>query len=397
MNVLTHIRESLANIIHAKMQSFLAILGVLVGTGSVVALISYSSLGTEHALAQFKSLGTNLLAAYIESTPSQSGSSQQSQHLQLSQMPDLQKSSPQIVKIAPYISLYQGLGYHGKSVDGSIIGTVDAFADIAKIKMEQGRFISFLDKSSFYCVIGSDLANMIRSQGHKPIGQQVRIGTSLFTVIGVMQPWEPNVFIFAELNKGAIIPLKTAYILSRYASIDNVLFRLIKKPNIQTAQANIQQKLSQWLPKQQIMFRNPQQIIDVIAKTRKTYAWMLGSIGGISLLVGGIGVMNIMLVSVIERRREIGIRMAIGAQRSDILAMFLIESIFLTLIGGVLGILTGVVVSYLLATISKWQFHLYLLPPLLGFVVSVFVGIVSGIYPAIRASRLDPVQTLYGE
>ena len=397
MNIAAHIKESLANILHAKMQSFLAILGVLVGTGSVVALISYSSLGTEHALAQFKSLGTNLLAAYVDQYSVAGNTAQQQPHLTLSQMPVLKQASPQIVEIAPYISLYQGISYRGTQMSGGLIGTVDAFEDIAKIQMAKGRFISFLDGSSFYCVVGSDVAKFIQSKGYSPIGQQLRVGTSLFTVVGVMKPWQPNVFIFAELNKGVIIPLKTSYILSRYASIQNLLFRLVKNPDINTAQASIKKQLLRWLPGQHILFRNPQQIIDVIAKTRATYAWLLGSIGGISLLVGGIGVMNIMLVSVIERRREIGIRMAIGAQRSDILTMFLIESVFLTLIGGVLGILSGVAISYGLAAISKWQFHLYLLPPLLGFIVSVFVGIVSGIYPAIRASRLDPVQTLYGE
>ena len=121
------------------------------------------------------------------------------------------------------------------------------------------------------------------------------------------------------------------------------------------------------------------------------------AIGSISLVVGAIGVMNIMLVSVIERRHEIGIRMAIGAKRNEILVMFLIESVVLTLIGGVLGILLGVGVSFVIATASKWQFQFYLIPPLLGFAVSVLVGIISGIYPGYRASRLDPVQTLYGE
>lgn len=396
MNVLIHVKESVSNIFHAKMQSFLAILGVLVGTASVVALISYSSLGTEQALAQFKTLGVNLLAASIQGNDTNTGQASQ-QHINLQQMPLLKQSTAQISEIAPYISLYKNLSYRGQSVSGSVIGTVDSFATIGKIKLNRGRFISFLDNHSFYCVVGSDIAKMVEAQGYNPIGQQINVGSSLFTIVGVMDAWKPNMFIYFDLNNSIIIPLNTAYIISKNASINDLLFRLIKNPDIKKAQAAIADRISRWLPQDTVRFRNPMQVINAISKARQTYAWLLGSIGGISLIVGGIGVMNIMLVSVIERRREIGVRMAIGAQRSDILKMFLIESVFLTLIGGAIGVVTGVLISYLLALLAGWQFHIYWLPPALGFFVSVLVGIVSGIYPAIRASRLDPVQTLYGD
>ena len=121
---------------------------------------------------------------------------------------------------------------------------------------------------------------------------------------------------------------------------------------------------------------------------------MLASIGAISLVVGGIGVMNIMLVSVIERRREIGVRMAIGAKPYDIWKMFLIESIILTLFGGLLGVIFGMGIALGIAYFSGWEFHFYLIPPALGFSVSVLVGIFSGFYPAMSASKLDPIETL---
>ena len=132
----------------------------------------------------------------------------------------------------------------------------------------------------------------------------------------------------------------------------------------------------------------------MVAKQRATYTWLLVAIGSISLVVGGIGVMNIMLVSVVERRREIGIRMAIGARQIDVLRMFLIESIMLTLFGGFLGVVVGVLASYVLSVMTHWEFYLYWLPIILGFVVSVIVGILSGFYPAWRASRLDPIVCL---
>ena len=205
------------------------------------------------------------------------------------------------------------------------------------------------------------------------------------------------VFLFANLNNSVLVPLTQSYRLSPYAQINDILFRVDKGSNLKQIQDSITGKLKILLPNKRFMFRSPKQIIDIMSKQRKTFTWLLGMIGGISLLVGGIGVMNIMLVSVIERRREIGIRMAIGARRADIRWMFLIESVTLTLFGGFLGVTLGILVSVILAEVADWGFVFFILPPTLGFLVSVLVGILSGFYPAYRASRLDPIETLHGE
>ena len=182
--------------------------------------------------------------------------------------------------------------------------------------------------------------------------------------------------------------------LDKNAKIQNVLMRLIESPDFVTTQNQITSLVSSILPKVKVNFRDPQQIIDMVGKQRKTFTLLLSAIGSISLVVGGIGVMNIMLVSVVERRREIGIRMALGAKQRDILSMFLIESIILTLIGGALGVSIGILVSFIIATASGWGFQFYLLPIVLGFGVSVLIGIISGIYPASRASKQNPIQCL---
>ncbi len=396
MDFWTHVKEAVINLFTSKLRSFLAILGVLVGTGSVVALISSSQLATSHALAQFKELGTNLLAMSVQDGQGQSGGAQKSE-IMLSNMRAIIASSDQIVRAAPYITLFKNMYFDGNSLSGEILGADQSLADIAKIAVKRGRFVSLLDKQSFYCVIGSKLAKKIRSYGKEPMYNQIQLGDHLFTIIGVVKPWKPNLFIFADINNGVIIPLRTSYLLSKDAAINNILFRLVQKPNIQQTQADLTAKMQSLFPNKQVSFRNPEQIISIVGKQRATFTWLLGAIGGISLLVGGIGVMNIMLVSVVERRREIGIRMAIGAMRSDILKMFLIESVILTTFGGLLGIITGIGVSYILALVTKWQFELYVLPPLLGFVVSVLVGMLSGFYPALRASRLDPIKTLQSQ
>lgn len=398
MGVWGQFKEALLNLLSAKLRSILAILGILVGTGSVVALITTSQLATTHALAQFKTLGTSLLAVSISE---QSGSGQASgseNKLTLDQVDELHKEIKAIQQIAPYVTTYQSIIYKGKQYQGSIVGADRSLAEVAKIYLAKGRFVERLDKIAPYVVVGSKLAQQLQAQGiGDPIGKQVRLGDWFFTIVGVLKPWQPNLFVYIDMNNGVIIPIDTAKLLSNYAEINNLLIKLKPDSVLETAQKKVTDKLQSLLPLAQINVRNPQQIIDLMEKQQQTYTWLLGAIGGISLLVGGIGVMNIMLVSVIERRREIGIRLAIGAHQSNILLMFLIESIMLTVFGGILGIIIGLSVSYVISEVSGWTYYFYALPPLLGFVVSVFVGIVSGFYPALRASKLDPIQSLHAE
>lgn len=393
MDMLSHFREATVNIFSAKLRSFLAILGVLVGTGSVVALISSSQLATTHALAQFKTLGTNLLSLYIRDQ-SYGKSATQGKSFTLSDLPVLQQSSKQITNIAPYTTLFQSMYFGAIPLQGQIIGATENFSGIAKVHLARGRFVSYLDQHNFYCVIGAKFAEKIKKGGVTPLFNQIRVGKEVFTVIGVMKPWPANLFISADLNNSIIIPLKTAYLLNKHTQIANVLVRLVQYPNIDLVKQQISKTMHALLPKKRVLFISPEQIIHLVAKQKETYTWLLVAIGSISLVVGGIGVMNIMLVSVVERRREIGIRMAIGAHQIDILRMFLIESVMLTLFGGLLGVIVGVLTAYVLAMFMHWQFYFYWLPVGLGFAVSVLVGILSGFYPAWRASRLNPIQTL---
>lgn len=395
MKVFPVFQEALLNLLHAKLRSFLAILGVLVGTASVVALISSSQLATEHALEQFKKLGTNLVSLYIDSVSAGGANNASERQFQLSDVPHLKAASAQIRLIAPYTQDFQSTYYHGLNLQAQLVGVTDDFAAIAKTEMDRGRFISFLDHRSFYCVIGAKLAEKIKKKyGKDVLGRQIRVGSQIFTVVGVLKQWPENLFISADLNTSIIIPLQTSYFLDKNIRIQNILVRLIKNPDVAQAKKDIQEKMMIILPKSQVIFNSPEQIIHVIAKQKKTYTWLLAAIGSISLIVGGIGVMNIMLVSVVERRREIGIRMAIGARQYDILCMFLVESIVLTIFGGLLGVFFGVFASFMLTVLTGWQFYFYLEPVLLGFIVSALVGIFSGLYPAWRASKLNPIQCL---
>lgn len=396
MDWLMHMREAFANLVSAKLRSFLAILGVLVGTGAVVALISSSQLATQHALEQFKTLGTNLISIMLQ-PPQTQGSSSQARLISLEDMPTIAKQVPAISEIVPYTNLYLSIYFQDKNFEGQVLGADETLADIVKIYIAQGRFISALDNKNFYCVVGNEIGQYIESKGLKPIGQQIKIGQYIFTIIGVAKHWEPNLFLYSDIDKGVIIPINLSFLLQKDVRLDNILVRLKPTSDLTQAKADLTKVISTIAPTEIPNFRDPQQIIDVVGKQRKTFSFLLSSIGGISLIVGGIGVMNIMLVSVVERRREIGIRMAIGAYRRDIMKMFLIESVILTAFGGLIGIFIGTVIAYILAKLTGWEYHFYVIPPSLGFGVSVLVGLISGIYPSYHASRLDPIKTLQSD
>ena len=394
MNVLTHVKESFVNLAASKLRSFLAILGILVGTASVVTLVSSSLMATNNALKQFKSLGTNLLSVNIMQEQS-STHTKQVRHLRLKDMAALVRGAPQVNLVAPYTNVYASVYYNGHALNAQSVGATESLPKVVKLHIDKGRFVSRLDKDAPFCVIGAKLVKDLKKYGvFNQIGKQLQVGHTIFTVIGTTKPWQTNLFMSADLNSSVIIPLQASFLLSKYAEINNLMFRLKKNPNLKLAQQHVSAALQKIIPGRKFTFRSPQQIIGIMSKQRSTFTWLLGTIGGISLIVGGIGVMNIMLVSVVERRREIGIRMAIGANSSDIRWMFLIEAVTLTIFGGILGVLVGILVSVVVAIFAKWQITFFLLPPFLGFIVSVIVGVLSGFYPAFRASKLDPIDAL---
>lgn len=396
MKYIEHAKEGLRNLYFSKLRSLLALLGVLVGTASVVAMVLGGELATNETLKQFKSLGTDLLAVSINSSMDQGFSSGgKTDNLSLSQSLRLAKADQSISDIAPYTQLYHPTFYQGKPLNGIILGVTDSFADIVKIKLQQGRFVSVLDRYEFYCVIGREIYNAMKKISFKePLGQHLQIGKNIFVVVGVAEAWPENSFVYANIDNSILVPLMASTVLSKYATINNIILRLTPHADLTSVEANITHSVNGTLSSKQVSFRSAKELIARMRKQSDILTVFLGLIGSISLIVGGIGVMNIMLVSIIERRREIGIRLAVGAKRRDIAALFLMESVMLSLVGGCLGVLIGIVIAYLIALFSRWQFTLFLWPPVAGFSVSVAVGIFFGFYPAYIASRLDPIDAL---
>lgn len=391
-----NIKLAFSNLAATKLRTILAMLGILVGTASVVAMVSTGQMATEQALAQFKVLGTDMMAISL-SNASDSSSSDDSNTFDVKDALSIKKAVPQIELLAPYTMLYADISYRGNVISGGIIGATQSLANVVRIKMAQGRFISDLDRFQPYCVIGSKVYETIKPIQKNPIGTQIRLGDSLFTIIGIADNWPENAFFYQDLNNGVIVPILTSNFLSKYASIDNIVMRMKPNSDISQVQENITRHIKLIQPNKKLFFRSAKELIKSMEAQHQVFTLLLAAIGSISLLVGGIGVMNIMLVSVLERRREIGIRLAIGARRNDIQWMFLNESVLLSLAGGILGIIVGLFASYIIAKVANWQFIIFFYPPFIGFAVSVLIGVFFGFYPARQASKLSPIQTLRAE
>lgn len=397
MNLAGHCQQALVNLAAAKMRSFLAVLGILVGTAAVVALISSGKLATQKALAEFKALGTDLLAvAVYQKTEGRASRSLDS--ISIAQWEQLPERIPYIIDMAPYSTAYQPLSFQGKLMQGVVIGANEHLAQIVQIKLTAGHFVSFVDSIEHFCVIGAGLAAQIKEISFEdPIGKQLRIGQSLYTIIGIAEPWKENGFFNEDINQAAIIPLAGINLVSKDAKINNVVLKLKPDTPIDKVIEEIRETITSISPKMSIFSRSAKQIIASMESQGQIFTLLLAVIGGISLLVGGIGVMNVMLVSVSERKKEIGIRKAIGAKNGDIQALFLVESVMLSLLGGVSGVILGLILTVILAFFSGWNFSFYVLPPAAGFLVSAATGIFFGFYPARRAAKLEPVVSLRSE
>jgi len=387
------LKAAFKNLKTTTLRTFLAMLGILVGTASVVAMVSIGQMATEAALAQFKTLGTNLLALNLNTRD------KGKMALTLKDALSLQKASPEIDLLAPYQNIYAPMTYRGKQVEGTILGVTQSLADIVHLHMLAGRFISNLDKYELYCVLGYDVYKSLNMPTEKILGSRITLSNTRFVIIGIADKWPENAFFNQNINMSVLIPiLSTLYIEASSNDINSLIIRL--KPDatdLATIKDQIEKYMSKLNPDKQIFFRSAEELVKSMAAQHVIFVLLLSMIASISLLVGGIGVMNIMLMTVMERRREIGIRLAIGAHRSDIQAMFLAESVLMSVVGGLLGVAIGIIASLIVAKVANWSLEIFILPPLIGFSSSVLIGIFFGFFPAYKASKLDPIETLRSE
>lgn len=397
MNLMLQIQAAFSNLFASKLRSLLALLGILVGTASVVAMVSGGQMATMQALKQFQQLGTNLLTLSSNYIGKKTDTTDPTTQISLGTAIKITQASKDIQLAAPYTNNYSQVLFQDQPFGVNIIGAEQNLATILKLALSQGRFVSLIDRNEFYCVLGNEIYKKIEAQMPNPIGKQLKIGDDFFTIVGVLNNWDQNSFVYADLNNAIIVPIQTSLLLSKYTQLNTIIMQINPKADTELLKRSITSYINNHSEDQQLYFNTPQTLIKSMEKQKQIFTIFLGFIGGISLLVGGIGVMNIMLVSVMERRHEIGIRLAVGATPRDISMLFLVESVILALFGGLLGVMLGIFVSFIIAETRHWGFAFFLDPPLIGFTVSVFVGIFFGFYPAYKASKLNPIDALRTE
>src|SRR3990167_4151988 len=281
MNFLPSIHEALSNLLAAKLRSFLAVLGVLVGTASVVAMVSCGQLATRQALKQFEALGTDLLAVSLYSDDDKSRGIQK-QTFTPESLAALAKISPYIKSVSPYGMTYVPIAYQGQDLRADVVGATQNLQSTIKISMVQGRFISDLDNSAYYCVIGNHVAEQLKNITFvNPLGKQIWLGKTIYTIIGVMQPWPENSFFNENINDAIIIPIHSIKLISNYTTINNLIMMLQKDAPIDKVQDIVRHYLSSQVPGINVFFRSPKQLLKSMAEQSRIFTLMLGLIGGI--------------------------------------------------------------------------------------------------------------------
>lgn len=405
INVPSTIKISLRSLMVNKMRSGLTALGIIIGVGAVITMLAVGGGARQRIADQISSMGSNLLIVMPGSTTSggvRMGSGTQST-LSTMDADSIQKECSAVLYVAPVLNGTAQVVYGSQNWSTGITGTTPSMLEVRDCGLDSGRPFTVEDvrNAAKVCLLGQTVVDNLFG-GMNPIGQDIRIKNVPFTVVGVLERkgQSPN---GQDQDDTIYVPVTTAQkklFGTSFPGMVRIIMVQAKGPQeLTTSEKQITELLRQRHhtgQKQDDDFtvRNLTQMMQAAEQSTKVMTLLLGAIASVSLLVGGIGIMNIMLVSVTERTREIGIRMAVGARTWDIRLQFIIEALILSLIGGVLGIIIGVSGSKVLSLAAGWSTIVSLLSILLAFSFSGFIGIFFGFYPAYKASLLDPIEAL---
>ncbi len=384
-----NLREAVRSLWGSRQRSLLALIGIVIGIGSVIGMVSIGTIVEQEALRQFRDMGIDII------TIRKGFSENKKSEFTMNSVMGIPAEEPNVLDIAPYLTSGTEFVRGRHSIRMEQIGVTASFFDLNKLQIRQGRVISELDQNRYFCVVGAELADFLEKAGtSKLLGSQIMADGRAFTVIGVLDKVAEGGLRPYGMNRAMMVPISTAFRTFQNQDINTILARVAPRVPIERLKANIHNYFQKRARGMQVEVTSAEELIERMKKQMQMFSLLLGAIGSISLIVGGIGVMNVMLISVSERRSEIGLRRALGGQQSDIQSQFLIESVLLCLAGGLIGIILGISISYLFAYFSKWQFIMSYSSIALGFGVSTIVGVFCGFYPAHTASRMDPIKAL---
>lgn len=383
-----------------KTRAALTILGVVIGVAAVLSMIAIAEGTNRRMKKEMESLGSNLLLV-LPGAATHSGARMGSggvatlvydDVLATEKLDTVEGAIPLARKVVQ--AVYGNLNWAT-----SVIGTTPAYERVREWTVKDGRYFTQqeMESQAKVCVIGRTVVeNLFLSED--PIGKTIRLNRLPFTVIGILEE-KGSSPQGQDQDDVVLIPLYTAQ--RKIIGITYITAMLVKakEGNLDEAQRDVELLLRQRhrIPEREendFSIRNLTEILGMIKSASDTMGWMLGTVASVSLIVGGIGIMNIMLVSVTERTREIGLRRALGAKRGDIKRQFLIEALVLCGFGGVVGVLFGLISIFLLSSFGGWEFALPLWAVLLSFLFSIIVGVIFGLYPANKASIVEPIVAL---
>lgn len=381
---------ALKTVLANPLRTILTMLGVIIGVASVVTLVAIGRGTADEIAKQYENLGTNMLVVNVLGTSGRATQLDYNELMQFEQFPEMETIAPTMVKPNSNVK------YDRKQEKYNVLGTNDRYLSIIKGEVNAGRFISQadLDFRSNVAVLGSEVAKSYFGFLN-PVGEEINIDGVVFTIIGTLKPKGSNIS-GTSVDSTVIVPLESARRQFKLGNIRTTYIEAPTKEDIYKAQDTIKQYLTyKFKSDSGFQLVNQDELLTARTAATSTLTNQLVSVACISLLVGGIGIMNIMLVTVSERTREIGIRKSIGAKRRNILMQFLVEATVISGLGGLLGLLLGI--SLALAwpyinpaqkTTISFDISLY------AFLFSALVGVIFGLYPANKASKLRPIDAL---
>jgi putative ABC transport system permease protein len=422
--ILRSLTLGLKSLLLHKLRSGLTVLGIVFGVAAVISMLAVGEGSSRKAQRQFQELGaTNIIYRSVKPTDESQASSGRpvrvlNYGLKYEDYDQLIETVPTIEKALPIREIRKQIRNLNRSIDGRVVGTTADYAEFNRLDIARGRFLTASDDHLYenFAVLASQVTEELFPY-EDPIGKKVKLGSDYYTVVGVTKKRASSAGVGGSLaaqdfNKDVYIPLNTCKLRFGERIVDmrsgsfaieetqlsQITLRVKSTDLVRSTATIVENAIKPKHPKKDAEITVPFDLIQQAEASARQFSVILGSIAAISLLVGGIGIMNIMLATVTERTREIGIRRALGAKRRDITQQFLIETVVLSGIGGCVGVAVGVFIPWIIKWAVKDQDPVVTVSSvLLSFGISVGIGILFGLYPAQRAAQMDPIEALRHE
>jgi len=405
MRIIRGSQVALKTLFSHKLRTIFATLGIIIGVSSVIVMVAIGEGAQTQALSKIRAMGTDLVIVTAGQVKLVGGRQRQTGNVTTLTMRDAKAVSDEaqnIKAVAPVQTGKMVVKYEAYNATTNIVGTTDAIMRIKNLCIDSGRFFSEEDNKSLQriAVLGKTTATYF-FENRNPVGEQIRIGNVLFEVIGVLKEKGADI-TGADQDDIIYLPINTALRrLFNITYINNIYVQSKDSGHIENAADEIREILREKHKLKDkpddFTIQNQAEILRTEQITSQTFTNLLGAVAAISLLVGGIGILAVMLISIKERTREIGVRRAVGALRRDILLQFIMESFVLSLTGGIIGIVLGILASMGISYFTQWPLSLSLPAIIIAFLFSGIIGMIFGVYPALKAAFLDPIKALQAE